>query len=401
MFMFTRTKYLDSLIEAKDLNLIKVITGVRRCGKSTILEQFARRLRKTGANVIHINFERRQAIRLLDAVALEGHLYSKMDTKRMNYVMLDEIQNVGGFERLIDALFVERNVDLYLTGSNARFLSSDLATLLSGRYIEKRVFPYTFREFKAANTRVFKTLDDTGIFARYLEVGGFPEASNISAVSDKNLPLYLDSLFDTIVVKDTIERNGIQNVPSFKNLVRFVMDNIGSEVSPNSIANNLRRINQAMSKDTVQRYLAYLCDSFILGEARRYDIKGKRLLDTISKYYSVDVGLRQNILRRRSPDDIGHLIENVVFNELVATGAEVYVGKAYDREVDFLVRQANGERRYYQVVTSMRDASIRDRELSSLKRIHDGYPKTILTLDFEEGDYDGIRQINLINWLLT
>jgi predicted AAA+ superfamily ATPase len=171
-------------------------------------------------------------------------------------------------------------------------------------------------------------------------------------------------------------------------------------VSPNSIANSLKRTNQSVNNDTVQRYLGYLCDSFVVGEARRYDIKGKRLLDTISKYYSVDVGLRQNILKRRSPEDIGHLIENIVFNELKAAGVEVYVGKAYDREVDFLTQAGNGERHYYQVVASMRDASVRERELFALQKIHDAYPKTVLTLDFEEGDYEGIRQMNLIQWLL-
>ena len=398
--MFIRTKYLDDLVKVKDINLIKVITGVRRCGKSTILEQFAKRLRKTDANVIHVNFEQRQNIRLLDAAILENYLYSKMDKKRMNYVMLDEIQNVGGFERLIDALFVEKNVDLYLTGSNAKFLSSDLATLLSGRYIEKKVFPYTFSEFKAANARLFRNLDNNNIFTRFLEVGGFPEASNVYATSSDNLSVYLDSLVDTIVLKDNIERNNIQNAPSFKNLIRFVMDSIGSEVSPNNIANSLKRINQTVNKDTEQRYLGYLCDSFILTEARRYDIKSKRLLDTISKYYSIDIGLRQNILKRRSPEDIGHLIENIVFNELVATRAEVYVGKTYHSEVDFIAQMGNGERQYYQVTASMRDASVRDRELSSLLKIHDGYPKAVLTLDLEEGDYDGIKQLNLINWLL-
>jgi predicted AAA+ superfamily ATPase len=175
---------------------------------------------------------------------------------------------------------------------------------------------------------------------------------------------------------------------------------VGSKVSPNSIANSLKRINQAVSKDIVQKYLGYLCDSFILGEARRYDIKGKRLLDTISKYYSVDVGLRQNILKRRSPADLGHLIENIVFNELLATGEEVYVGKSYDREVDFVTANGGGERHYYQVTTSMRDPAVRDRELSGLLNIRAAHPKTILSLDFEEGDYDGIRQVNLINWLL-
>jgi predicted AAA+ superfamily ATPase len=271
---------------------------------------------------------------------------------------------------------------------------------LSGRYIEIRVFPYAFKEFKAANTRLFRGLANAEIFARYLDIGGFPEASNVFAASNSNLSLYLDSLYNTIVLKDNIERNNIQNIPSFKNLINFIMDSIGSEVSANSIANSLKRTNQSISKDTVQRYLGYLCDSFILGEARRYDIKGKRLLDTNSKYYSVDVGLRQNILRRKSPEDIGHLIENIVFNELKASGAEVYVGKNYDREVDFLVITGSGERHYYQVAASMRDASARNRELSVLRKIHDGYPKTVLTLDFEEGDYEGIKQANLINWLL-
>lgn len=398
--MITREHYLNKLRKLRDQNVIKVITGIRRSGKSTLFRQFQDELLASGVNprnIIALNLEELENASLLDPHLLNDYIMRLVDPRENYYVFLDEIQNVPNFEKLVDSLFVKDFIDVYITGSNAYMLSGDLATLLSGRYIEISILPFSFAEFAKSYTDTPKA----EMFADYFEYGGFPEVANFiqngakSEVSD-----YLNGIYKTVLEKDVRRRREIRSDFDFTNVLRFTMDNIGNPLSPNNIANTLTANGNAVNRLTVESYLTALTDSFVLYEANRYDIKGKKLLQTLGKYYSVDIGLSRNILDKNLKADRGRLLENIVYLELLRRNKTVQVGKNDNREVDFVATSHDGTTRYYQVTETMLGDETRERELSSLRNIRDHNQKVVLTLDIGEDSYDGIRQLYLIDWLL-
>lgn len=392
--MIERTQYMDRLARWRDTRLIKVITGVRRCGKSTLLRQFQQALIASGTppeRVISLNFEDLRYESLTDYHALYDYITARLAPEGMNYVFLDEVQLVDRFQRAVDSLFLRDNVDIYLTGSNAYLLSGDLATLLSGRYVEIRMLPFSFKEYYQLVGG-----DRKAAFLRYFTYGGFPYAATLS---DEDLwGEYLRGIYHTVLVKDIVTRRNIGDVPLLEAVVRFLFDNVGSMVSVKKIADSLTSGGRKTSPATVAGYLAALQDAFILYRAGRYDIRGKEHLKSLEKYYLVDPGLRTAILGRRTAD-IGHVLENMVYLELLRRGYEVMIGKEGRLEVDFVARK-DGDRAYFQVAATVLDPATYAREWAPLRQVRDNYPKYVLTMDeFPLGE-EGIRQKNVIDFLL-
>ncbi len=399
--MITREIYLNKLRKLKDTNLIKVITGIRRCGKSTLLETYKNELISTGIppqNIIFINFEERENIRFSSWTAIYDTLIEDINSNEKYYVFLDEVQLVDDFEKLINGLFVRKNIDLYVTGSNAYLLSSELATLLTGRYIAINVHPFSFSEYVLAHPNENNT---DRLLRKYLNESCFPEAVNLA---NNNLELvndYLQSIYDTVIIKDISQRNKLRNINNLKRVISFMFDSIGSYVSPTNIAAELNKNSQKkISHNTIIKYLNFLTQSYILYAVPRYDIKGKELLTTNEKYYLVDLGLKNITTANKYDTDLGHKLENVVYFELYRRGGKVYVGKNNDKEVDFVVQKANNEREYYQVAFTVSEEKTFNREISAFKNIKDNYPKILLTLDYDQTIIDGILKINVIDWLL-
>ena len=398
--MITRESYLDRLRKVKNINLIKVITGVRRCGKSTLLAQFRDELSTDpNSNIIYYNLEEKENEHFLaDADTLYTQIMSELDKNAMNYIFIDEIQMVPDFERMLDSLYVKPHTDIYITGSNAYMLSSDIATLLTGRYIEIKMQPLSFSEF----SQFFdSSVDKHQLFEWYLQFGGFPEAANmlVSGASSE-IPTYLQAVYNTIAEKDIRERKEIRSIDEFRRVYRYCLDNIGNITSPNRIANVLNSSSKSIDHKTVDGYLQALADCFLLYRAERYDIRGKELLRTGSKYYSVDLGLADILLGRPSTANLGHRIENIVFLELNKRCRSVYVGKNYTREIDFVVKNHANETEYYQVSQTVADQATLERELSAIKNTGDHHVRTILTMDPLESNENGINCRNLVNWLL-
>lgn len=396
--MIRREFYLKKLRKLRDQNVIKVITGIRRSGKSTLFKQFQDELLASGVakrNIIALNLEELENASLLEPHLLNDYIMRLVNPQEKHYVFLDEIQNVPNFEKLVDSLFVKDNIDVYITGSNAYMLSGDLATVLSGRYIEISILPFSFAEFAAS----YSNTPNNEIFADYFEYGGFPEVTNfIHSGAKSEVSDYLDGIYKTVLEKDVKRRRSIRSDFDFTNVLKFTMDNIGSQLSPNNIANTLTSNGNSVNRLTVESYLAALTDSFVLYQAHRYDIKGKKLLQTLGKYYSVDIGLSRNILDKNLAADRGHLLENIVYLELLRRNKTVQIGKNNTKEVDFVATAHDGTIRYYQVVETMLGTETRERELAAFPANH--YQKIILTLDTGQTNYNGIRQLNLIDWLL-
>ncbi len=398
--MIIRNQYIDKLQKLKDINLIKVITGIRRVGKSTLFRQFQDELKKSGVkqkNIISLNLEEMENEALLDRHILYNHIINNVNPKQKNYVFIDEVQHISQFEKLVDSLFVKDYIDLYITGSNAYFLSSELATLLTGRYIEIQVLPLSFTEFSQPYPESKSKLE---IFEDYMLYGGFPEVSNmLHATAKDQISNYLSSVFHTIVEKDILTRNLIRSKTDFEILTKFLLDSTGSYVSPNNIANTMTSNGNKINKETVDNYIRNLTDSFIFYKSWRYDIKGKKLLQTINKFYAVDIGIVTTILGRNTHINRGHLLENLVYLELLRRYKSVFIGKNSEHEVDFIVTDVHGEITYYQVALTVREGNTLKRELNALFRIKDFFPKYLITLDPEETVHNGIKQINAINWL--
>ena len=398
--MIQREHYLKKLRKLRDQNVIKVITGIRRSGKSTLFRQFQAELLASGVaprNIISLNLEELENASLLEPNLLNDYIMRLINPGENYYVFLDEIQNVPNFEKLVDSLFVKDFIDVYITGSNAYMLSGDLATVLSGRYIEISILPFFFADFAQSYTDTPKA----EIFADYFEYGGFPEVANfIHSGAKSEVPDYLDGIYKTVLEKDVRRRREIRSDFDFTNVLKFTMDNIGSQLSSNNIANTLTAGGNAVNRLTVESYLTALTDSFVLYEANRYDIKGKKLLQTLGKYYSVDIGLSRNILDKNLKADRGRLLENVVYLELLRRNKTIQVGKNDSKEVDFVATSHNGTVSYYQVSETMLGADTRERELSALQNIRDHNQKVVLTLDLGNESYDGIRQQYLPDWLL-
>jgi len=412
--MVIRETYLEQLRNLRDVNVIKVITGIRRAGKSTLFKQFQAELLASGVkqkNIIYLNLEELENAPLLNAYMLNDYIMKMVDKKQKNYVFLDEIQMVPEFERLTDSLFVKDFIDLYITGSNAYFLSSDLATMLTGRYIEIKVMPFSFAEFVSGyEVNLFDKSFSQGfgrgkfeIFNDYLQYGGFPEVLNLlNAGKTKEVNNYLSSVYHTILEKDIMTRNKIRSKFDFENLARFMFDSIGNTVSPNSIANAMTSGGNKISKEAVDNYLSHLLGSFIFYQADRYDIKGKKLLQTFGKFYAVDLGFLSVMFGRDMQFNKGHNLENIVFLELLRRGNTVNIGKADNTEIDFVVKNPEGNRTYIQVAWTINEPAVFEREIRPFERVKDFNKRILLTTDAEpDSNYKGIEKINVIDWLLN
>ena len=399
--MVAREIYLQKLRLLKDQDLIKVITGVRRCGKSTLLEAFRSELIKSGVsseNIVFFNFEERSTIKFSDWTALYDEILSKINPNQKNYVFLDEVQLITDFEKLVDSLFVKKNIDLYVTGSNAYLLSSELATLLTGRYIAINLHPFSFAEYTLAYSEEQNT---DRLFRQFINNSTFPEAVNLSKTAPELVNDYLQSIYDTVIKKDIIKRHKLRKFDNLQRIIEFLFNSVGSLVSPTNIAEQLNKnSDKKISHNTVIKLISFLTESYILYAAPRYDIQGKELLSTNEKYYMVDLGLRNITQTNKYDADLGHKLENVVYLELLRRGGKVFVGKNNDKEVDFIVQKANNERAYYQVAYTLNDEKTFEREVSSFRTIRDNYPKYLLTLDYDNVIIEGIQKKNIIDWLL-
>ena len=398
--MIVRQMYLNRLIDAKDTEFIKVITGVRRSGKSTLLLMFKDYLIKENISedsIIHINFESAIYDDIKNYKDLYNYIKSNISTNK-TYILLDEVQNIDSWEKAVNSINVDFNVDIYITGSNAYLLSSELATLLSGRYIEIKMYPLSFKEFLEFNNYDMTKIEDK--FNEYLKYGGLPAITHIKDKPDL-IMTYLNDIYNTIVKKDVLERNKINDIALLENIIRYISSNIGSQISANKISDylNSNKIVEKSNHQTVDNYLKMLENAFIVYKAERSDIKSKNILKTLGKYYIADTGLRNIILGFRNIDE-GHLLKNVIYLELLRRGYKVSIGKTLDYEVDFVAENVN-EIKYYQVSQSIKDEKVKMRELRSLKSISDNYEKTILTMDKTiNNDYNGIKVVNIIDFLL-
>ena len=396
--MIPRDEYLNFLLRFKNQQIIKVISGIRRCGKSTLLELFREYLLNNGVDkeqIIFINFEDLEYEELQDYHKLYNYVKSKMIPDKMNYVFLDEIQHVKNFEKAVDSLFIKKNADIYITGSNAYLMSGELATLLSGRYVELKMLPLSFSEFCTGTPDSISVSEK---YRMYIENSSFPYVLRYEN-DYRDVREYLLSLYNTILIKDIVERYKISDIMLLESVVRFVFDNIGNQLSVSKIANTIKSDGRNISTKTVDKYLQALVDSMMIYQANRYNIKGKQYLKTLEKYYVVDIGLRYALLGKRGYD-VGHILENVIYLELIRRGYDVYIGQVGELEVDFVAMNDNGSE-YFQVSASVRDEKTLERELKSLQKINDNYPKYILTLDDDPVcDYDGIKKINALDWLL-
>lgn len=392
-----RQDYLDKLIAFKDKKLIKVITGIRRCGKSTIMEIFRDWLLNNGVSpeqILYLNFEDYDNIELRSPLALHQYIKPLILSDKPTYIFFDEIQHVKDFPDIINSINLKPNVDLYVTGSNAYMLSNEIATLLSGRYVEIAMLPLSFKEY-VEGCGGSDNLEKA--YTNYITQSSFPYT--LALDRPKDITDYLNGVYNTVVMKDIISRKKIQDVMMLESVIRFVADNIGNMLSTKRIADIMTADGRKIDQKTVEKYLTSLCETFFVYEAKRYNVKGKQLLKTLGKYYLVDVGLRRMLLGGRS-FDAGRLLENVVYLELLRRQKSVYIGKIDNLEVDFVAIDEN-DIVYYQVAATVRDEATLKRELSSLQQINDQYPKYILTLDEDpEADYDGIKRINALKWLM-
>ena len=393
-----RGEYLSKLKKFRDKKLIKVVTGIRRCGKSTLMEIYRDWLINKGVSserIVFINFEDYDYFSLRDPQNLYGYVKDRLSETEMTYLFFDEIQHVKDFPDVINSLNLKPNTDIYLTGSNAYMLSSELATLLSGRYVEISMLPLSFREYVEAIGGQ-NSLQDS--YNQYVTNSSFPytlELESSDEISD-----YLNAVYNTIVVKDIMTRLKIQDVTMLESVIRFAADNIGNILSTKRIADLMTAEGRKIDQKTVEKYMHAFCETFFLYEAKRYNIKGKQLLKSLSKYYLVDIGLRRMLLGSRG-FDVGRVLENEVYLELLHRHSQVYVGKNDQLEVDFVTINTDGLA-YYQVAATVRDSATLERELASLRNIDDHYPKYLLTLDDDpDSDYDGIIRTNALRWMVN
>jgi len=396
--MVQRKEYLDKLISWREKHIIKAITGVRRCGKSTLFELFIEYLKSQGisdAQIISINLEDVEFEDLLDYKSLHEYIKERLVKDKFTYVFIDEVQQCKSFERAVDSLFIKANVDLYVTGSNANLLSGELATLLSGRFVEISMLPLSFSEY----LEFTQGKDVRTSFSEYIKFGSFPYVAGLEK-RDSVVNSYIDGIYNTILIKDVATREGITDISVLESIVKFLCSNIGSPVSTKKISDAINSGGRKISVNTVENYLRALYQSYVFYKVDRFDVRGKQHLKTLGKFYLVDTGIR-NILLSSSTSDLGHLLENVVYLELVRRGYKVNIGKLEEKEIDF-VASKTGEVEYFQVSATVLDENTLRRELEPLQKIPDNYPKFLLTLDdiMANSNYDGIRQLNIIDWLL-
>ncbi len=398
--MIERKEYLSELISLREKQIIKVVTGVRRCGKSTLFKLYQDYLLSTGVlpeQIISINLEDLDFEELLDYKKLYAYIKDRLCKDKYTYIFLDEIQNCKDFEKAVDSLFIKENTDVYITGSNAYMLSGELATLLSGRYVTIDMLPLSFKEYVIANNESNKSTREH--FADYLRFGSFPYL----AANSKDEPImesYIDGIYNTILVKDVAKREGITDISLLESIVKVMASSIGSPVSTKKISDTINSAGRRTSVNSIDSYMKALCDAYIFYKVDRFDIRGRQHLKTLGKYYIIDTGIR-NLLLSSGASDIGHLIENVAYFELVRRGYKVNIGKLSEKEVDFVAKNSNGLE-YYQISASVLDETTLKRELSPLESIQDHFPKILLTLDEvpKSANFNGIRHLNLIDWLL-
>ena len=396
-----RDLYLNQLIQFKDKKLIKVITGLRRSGKSTLLSLFENHLITSGVdrnNIIRMNFESFEFDEITNYKELHAYINKRiLDPNKRHYILLDEVQQVFSWERVINSFLVDANVDIFITGSNAYLLSSELSTLLSGRYVEIKMQPLSFKEY-IEFLDSDKEMNLPEKFNQYLEYGGLPTIVELLDNPDTIGP-FLEGIYNTVLMKDVIERNGVRDAALLESILKFIAANIGSIVSTKKISDYLTSSGRKTTSDTIDNYLKMLENAFIIYKANRYDLKGKMFLKTLEKYYIVDIGIRNKLIGLRNTD-YGHVLENIVYLELLRRGYEVTIGKIGSLEVDFVASKPN-EKIYYQVSATIMDEKTRERELRPLESISDNYPKYILTMDKTVfNDYSGIRVKNIIDFLL-
>ncbi len=397
--MIDRPQYLEELIRWKDKDLIKVITGIRRCGKSTLFDLYINYLKQNKIKdnqIIKINLED-ISYNFKDYRELYNYINKKIDSKKNYYIFLDEVQNIDQFQKAVDALYIKKNVDVYITGSNAYLLSGELATLLSGRYIEIKMLPLSFKEFISA----FKDNSNyQQLFLEYMKVGGMPGNIPILKTNPDDINKYFDGIFSTIVYKDIMFKNNLTDKMLMENILKFIFDSIGSPVSVKKISDTLTSKKFPTSNHTVENYISAFIESFLIYKVERFNIKGKNLLVRDYKYYVVDPGFRSYFLGKKSDSDMGHILENIVYLELLRRGYKVYIGKVDTEEIDFVAENRDGLK-YYQVALTVRDNKVLERELKPLQKTKDHYPKYLLTFDMDlEADYEGITKINIVDWLL-
>jgi len=394
-----RESYISQLDQFKDIKVIKVVTGVRRTGKSTLLDMYHSKLVADGVDekcTQKIDLEDAKNEPLLEWHTLHDHILKYLVRDKKNYIFIDEVQKVPEFEKAVDSLFIHDNIDLYITGSNAYFLSSEIATMLTGRYVEIKVYPLSFAEYVSA----FPEQPRTDIlFENYKKFGALPQTVEISKISGESaVRTYLQGVFSTLIHTDIVARLGIEDIKIDK-VVRFIFDNIGNITSPQKVVNTIKSDGYEISRNTVETYLNALTDGYIMYQVNRFDIRGKEILKTLGKYYLIDLGLR-NLLIHKEVDDAGHILENIIYFELLRRFQDVWIGKNEDKEIDFVAKTKDGSIEYYQVAETMRGAETRQRELNAYKNINDNYSKYILTSDLGSQTYEGIQQINVIDWLL-
>jgi uncharacterized protein len=401
-----RKEYISKLLAYKDKDLIKVVSGLRRSGKSTLLELYRQTLLQRGVEarqIVFLNFEEFELRKFLnDLDALYTHIISQLDLSEPCYVFLDEVQNVKEFERLVDGLFVKPNVDVYITGSNAFLLSGELATLLSGRYIEISILPFSFKEYLTARNidTSNKYLNYEALFFDYVNETSLPKGVELREGGYDKIYEYLDAIYTTIVEKDITQRHQINDKRAFGNVVKFVASNIGNPLSPGNIANTLKQDGQTTHNTTVEKYLEYLVASFVFYKVNRFDLKGKKQLATQEKYYLVDVGLLNILAGKERTTDRGHILENIVYLELIRRGNKIWTGTTRYNEVDFVCKTKSGTIEYYQVAWQLTSEKTIEREFGALEKINDNFPKFLLTTDSFTQSRNGVQHLNVFNWLL-
>ena len=400
-----RKEYIDKLLSYKDKDLIKVVSGLRRSGKSTLLQLYREQLLKQGVGKrqIHFcNFELPE--NYLDKTWSDIYfdIKKKFESDKINYVFLDEVQNIPFFEKLVNGLFATEKTDVYITGSNAFLLSSELATLLSGRYIEISILPFSFNEYLTARKidTNNKYLNYEALFFDYVNETSLPKGVDLRESGFDKIYEYLEAIYATIIEKDITQRHQINDKRAFANIAKFVASNIGSALSPSNISTTLKQDGQNIHHATVEKYLEYLEESFVFYKVNRFDLKGKKQLATQEKYYLVDAGLLNILAGKERITDRGHILENIVYLELLRRGNKVWTGTARNNEVDFVCKTPTGEIEYYQVAWQMIAENTVEREFGALEKINDNYPKYLLTTDSFTQNRDGVKHLNVFNWLL-
>ncbi len=400
-----RKEYIDKLLSYKDKDLIKVVSGLRRSGKSTLLEIYRELLLKQGIGKRQIqfyNFELPENFVNKNWDDIYFDIKKRLQTDKPNYIFLDEVQNIPQFEKLVDGLFASENTDVYITGSNAFLLSGELATLLSGRFIEISILPFSFKEYLTAREidTSIKYLNYENLFFDYINETSLPKGIELRESGFDEIYEYLEAIYNTIVEKDITQRHQINDKRAFGNIVKFVASNIGNALSPSNISKTLKQDGQSIHHATVEKYLEYLVASFVFYKVNRFDIKGKKQLATQEKYYLVDAALLNILAGKERTTDRGHILENVVYLELLRRGKKIWIGTSRNSEVDFVCKTKTGDIEYYQVAWQMTNETTVKREFGALEKISDNYPKFLLTTDGFTQDRSGVKHLNVFNWLL-